>query len=201
MRFLTGLLAGGGIMCVLALGAPGAAAQSNLDDYLKFGKSDATVQSYLDISLEDYLKQAGDDVKLVAKGELRIDGVRIACGRNPTVMDPNFDSWGGAYPGFVILNPKRLQGLATPVKLYVYAHECGHQFVGRDEEAADCFAVKRGRRYGWLEDGGMDAICTFIKKLKGDSEHFGGAKRCEIMRRCYADAAPRAQRSGGTARP
>ena len=116
-------------------------------------------------------------------------------------MDPNFQSWGGAYPGFVILNPDWLKDLATPVKLYVYAHECGHQYVGRDEEDADCFAVKRGRRYGWLKDEGMDAICTFISKLKGDSQHFAGAKRCEIMRRCYADATPRAERSEAGSAP
>ncbi len=195
MRLSTGLLAAAGVVWVLALGGPEAAAQSEPEDFARFGDSDPTVQSHLDISLEDYLKEAGDDAKLVAHGKLRIDGVSMSCGSHPTVMDPNFQSWGGAYPGFVILNPEWLKGLAAPVKLYVYAHECGHQYVGRDEEDADCFAVKRGRRYGWLEEEGMEAICAFIGKLKGDSEHFGGSKRCEIMRRCYADAAPRAERS------
>ncbi|MGI9383197.1 MAG: hypothetical protein ACR2PO_08580 [Methyloligellaceae bacterium] len=162
---------------------------------LAFGASGAGAQSDLDLTLDQYLKKAGAAAKLVAYGQLRIDGYRMHCGRRPTVIDPNFSSWGGAYPGFVILNPKRLKGLATPVKLYVYAHECGHQFIGRDEEAADCFAVKRGRRYGWLDENGMGQICAFIAKLKGSADHYAGPKRCEIMRRCYKEAAPRAQRS------
>ena len=117
-----------------------------------------------------------------------IDGQRMRCGRRPTVMNPKFDSWGGAYPGFVILNPERIKDLPTPVKLYVYAHECGHQFVGRSEEAADCFAVKRGRRYGWLDQDGLEDICTFISKLKGTWNHPPGPVRCEKMRVCYRDA-------------
>jgi hypothetical protein len=103
-------------------------------------------------------------------------------------MNPKFDSWGGAYPGFVILNPERIKDLPTPVKLYVYAHECGHQFVGRSEEAADCFAVKRGRRYGWLKQEGLEDICAFISKLKGTWNHPPGPVRCEKMRVCYRDA-------------
>ena len=106
MRPRTGLALLGWALCVLASGANSAAAQSDLD-----------------LTLDQYMAQAGDAAKLIAYGQLRIDGRRMICGRRPTVMDPNFDSWGGAYPGFVILNPKRLEGLATTVKLYVYAHE------------------------------------------------------------------------------
>jgi hypothetical protein len=148
----------------------------------------AHAQYNLDISLEDYLAEVGPDAKLVAAGKLVIDGKRMRCGRRPTVMNPKFDSWGGAYPGFVILNPDRIKDLATPVKLYVYAHECGHQFVGRSEEAADCFAVKRGRRYGWLDQDGMEDICTFISKLKGTRNHPPGPVRCAKMRVCYRNA-------------
>jgi len=155
----------------------------------------ARAQYSLDISLEDYLAEVGSDAKLVAAGKLVIDGQRMRCGRRPTVMNPKFDSWGGAYPGFVILNPDRIKDLPTPVKLYVYAHECGHQFVGRSEEAADCFAVKRGRRYGWLDQDGLEDICTFISKLKGTWNHPPGPVRCKKMRVCYRDAAPRARAS------
>ncbi len=151
----------------------------------------AAAQSGLDISLEDYMKEVGSRAKLIPKGQLVIDGARKFCGARPTVMDPKFDSWGGAYPGFVILNPDRLKGLPTAVKFYVYAHECGHQFVGRDEEAADCFAVKRGRRRGWLDATGMAQICAFISKLKGDGEHDAGTVRCEKMRACYNAVTPR----------
>lgn len=154
----------------------------------------ARASSDLELPLEDYMKQAGPEVKLVEPGDLKIDGQSMTCGKRPTVIDPKFDSWGGAYEGYLILNPVRLEGLNTVIKLFVFSHECGHQFVGRDEEAADCFAIKRGRRYGWLDEGGLEEICTFISKLKGDWDHPAGPDRCEHMRACYDAAAPRATR-------
>ncbi len=151
--------------------------------------------SGLDLSLAEYLAKAGPSAKLIAPGKLRLDGHRMVCGKRPTVIDPTFESWGGAYPGYLILNPVRLKGLPTPVKLFVYAHECGHQFIGRDEGAADCFGVKRGRRYGWLKAEGLAQVCDFISRLKGDADHAAGPKRCNEMRMCYLDAAPRAARN------
>jgi hypothetical protein len=139
-------------------------------------------------TVEEYLKEAGPDAKLVNYGELKIDGRAVNCGKRPTVLTSNFDSWGGAFPGFLILNTKKITGLTTAVKLYVYSHECGHQFVGPDESAADCFAMRRGVRWGWLDDKGMDNICAFISQLKGDAVHPPGPKRCADMRKCYADA-------------
>lgn len=150
--------------------------------------------SDLDLALPDYLAKAGPDARLVAVGELEIEGKRMYCGKRPTVIDPNFDSWGGAYPGYLILNPKRLEGLATPVKLFIYTHECGHQWghIGRNEAAADCYGIKRGRRNGWLTEEGLAQVCDFISGLKGDSDHADGPTRCKKIRRCFIDAAPRA---------
>ena len=78
-------------------------------------------------SLEVYLKEIGPEGKLISHGQLKIDGRSVNCGKRPTVLNPNFDSWGGAFPGFVILNDKKISGLSTQVKLYIYSHECGHQ--------------------------------------------------------------------------
>ncbi len=151
--------------------------------------------SDLDIPLSQYMAKAGPDVKLIEPGKLKIDGHTMVCGKRPTVIDPKFESWGGAYPGYLILNPARMKGLPTPVKLFVYAHECGHQFIGRDEGAADCFGIKRGRRYGWLGEEGLAQVCDFISKLKSDADHADGPKRCNKMRMCYMDAGPRATRN------
>ena len=82
-------------------------------------------------SIDDYLKEVGPDGKLIAHGALKIDGKSVNCGKRPTVLNPNFDSWGGAFPGFLILNNKKISGLSTQVKLYIYSHECGHQFDRR----------------------------------------------------------------------
>lgn len=151
-------------------------------------------QSDLDLPLKDYLAAAGARAELIQPGDLKIDGHTMICGKRPTVIDPEFSSWGGAYPGYLILNPKRLEGLSTSVKLFIFSHECGHQFIGRDEGAADCFGIKRGRRYGWLDEQGLEEVCAFMSKLKGTSVHAAGPDRCEKMRQCFREAAPRASR-------
>jgi len=138
-------------------------------------------------TLEEYLKEAGPDAKLVKHGSLKIDGRRVNCGKRPTVLNSSFDSWGGAFPGFLILNTKKITGLTTAVKLYIYSHECGHQFIGADETKADLFAIRRGVKWGWLDAVGMEDICAFISTLKGDSVHPAGPKRCETMRTYYKE--------------
>jgi hypothetical protein len=136
-------------------------------------------------SLDDYIKEVGPDGKLIAQGALKLDGKAVNCGKRPTVLNPNFDSWGGAFPGFLILNTKKINGLSTQVKLYIYSHECGHQFIGADETKADLFAIRRGVKYGWLDAQGIEDICTFISQLKGDAVHPPGPQRCETMRKYY----------------
>ena len=138
-------------------------------------------------SAEEYAGQAGPDAQIVKSGSLRIDGRKAFCGERPTVLDNQLDDYGAAYPGFLILNPKLMNKVSTPVKLWIFAHECGHQFRGPDEETADCFAVQRGRRQGWLNAEGLDEVCRFISPAKGDSMHFSGSYRCEKMRQCFGD--------------
>ncbi len=136
---------------------------------------------------EEYVEYVGGDARILPPGGLKLDGQTQQCGRRPTVLDPNLDDYGAAYPGFLIMNPKLLARVSTPVKKWIFAHECGHQFRGPDEETADCFAVQRGRRYGWLTPAGLEEVCTFISPAKGDMMHLQGSYRCEYMRRCYAD--------------
>lgn len=136
---------------------------------------------------EEYIARRGGGARLVPAGKLVLDNRRMICGRRPTVLDERLDDYGAAYPGFLILNPKLLAKVSTPVKLWVHAHECGHQYRGPDEETADCFAVQRGRRQGWLTPEGLEEVCHFIAPAKGDSMHFSGSRRCDAMRRCYVD--------------
>jgi len=136
---------------------------------------------------EEYMARVGAHAKLVPSGDLKLDERKVICGRRPTVLDEKLDDYGAAYPGFLILNPKLMAKVSTPVKLWIHAHECGHQYRGPDEETADCFAVQRGRRQGWLTPEGLEEVCRFISPAKGDSMHFSGSHRCEAMRRCYVD--------------
>ena len=136
---------------------------------------------------EEYIHHTGGEATLVPSGEFVLDGSKLFCGMRPTVIDNKLDDYGAAYPGFLIMNLRLLSKVSTPVKQWIYAHECGHQFRGPDEETADCFAVQRGRRQGWLTPDGLEEICQFISPAKGDSMHFSGSYRCEYMRKCFED--------------
>jgi hypothetical protein len=140
---------------------------------------------------DEYIAHVGGDAKLIASGQLTLDKRKVYCGQRPTVLDPQLDDYGAAYPGFLILNPSLLGRVSTPVKLWIFSHECGHQFRGPDEETADCFAVQRGRREGWLTPEGLDEVCSFMSPAKGTMMHFAGPHRCEAMRKCYADPSVR----------
>lgn len=128
-----------------------------------------------------------NNAPIVPYGSLVLDGHRLTCGRRPTVLDPSLDDYGAAYPGFLILNPNLIARVPTAVKLWIYSHECGHQFRGPSEELADCFAVQRGRRQKWLTTDGLEKICKFIRPARGSIMHLTGPKRCQLMRKCYAD--------------
>jgi len=126
------------------------------------------------------------NARIVPFGSLVLDGYRLTCGRRPTVLDPSLDDYGAAYPGFLILNPNLIARVPTAVKLWIFSHECGHQFRGPSEELADCFAVQRGRRQRWLTTEGLDKICDFITPARGSIMHLSGPERCKLMRKCYA---------------
>ncbi len=154
------------------------AAQSFAADYTPTGESPTA---------EDYVAHIGGKATIVESGDLLLGGHRASCGVRPVVLDPNLDDFAAAYDGFIILNPRKLEGLAPAVSLWIYSHECGHQFKGPDEDEADCFAVQRGRRAGWLTPAGVEEICNFISPSQGDIMHFSGPQRCQTVRRCFGD--------------
>jgi hypothetical protein len=124
--------------------------------------------------------------RLVAAGALAFDGQTFTCGRYPTILDPKLDDYGAAWFGFILVNPDRFAKLPLTIKRYAYRHECGHQYVGYDEGEADCYAIRQGRREGWLDDKALDDICAFISRSRGDSAHAFGERRCTMMRLCFS---------------
>jgi hypothetical protein len=143
------------------------------------------------VTLPDAAPASPED-KVVAAGRLRLAGRTMSCGRVPTLMSHTFWDYGGADKDRrrIILNPTKLKELPEAVRLYVYAHECGHQRYGPREIKADCYAVQRGVREGWLNAGGMDQICEFIIPHPPDWVHPPGQKRCRTMRACFGKAKP-----------
>ena len=110
----------------------------------------------------------------------------MTCGSFPTVLDPNLDDYAAApYRQFIILNMPHVAKVPTAVKLWIFSHECGHKLGGPDENKADCYAVRRGRAEGWLDEQGLEQICSFISAARPDAAHLSGFDRCNLMRQCW----------------
>ena len=93
-----------------------------------------------------------------------------------------------SFPKFIVVRPDMMAKPPTTVKLWIYYHECGHEFIGPDESNADCFSVTQGANEGWLGPRGLDEICSFIGAAQQDATHFAGPQRCTAIRACYAKA-------------
>jgi hypothetical protein len=138
---------------------------------------------------QDYVERNGGGATIVAAGQLTLDGHHMTCGERATILDPNLNDYAASYPEFVIVNMPLVSKVPTPVKLWIYSHECGHVLGGPDENKADCFAVRRGRSEGWLTDQGLNSVCEFIASARPDALHAAGSDRCALMRQCWQDSA------------
>lgn len=138
-----------------------------------------------ELSAEAYVEHVGGGAYVMEYGELLLAGRRMTCGKRPVVIDPNLDDYAAAYPGFLILNPAKIEQVEPVVAWWIFKHECAHQFKGPDEETADCWAVQRGRAEGWLKTEGVEQICGFIRPAEATFMHFSGSERCAIVRRCF----------------
>jgi hypothetical protein len=72
------------------------------------------------------------------------------------------------------------------VRLFVFHHECGHHHVGGNELSADCWAVDKGVREGWLDKPGLGAVCKSFGDAPATPTHPSGARRCRNIDRCFA---------------
>ncbi len=138
----------------------------------------------------EYMARMGEGAKIIGPSELTVEGRTFACGHRPVLLAPKFGDYAAAFAGFLIVNPDRFARLTPVLQLYAFTHECGHQYVGRDEESADCYAIDRGLADGWLDAKGLDEICAFISRSPGDLHHPPGVRRCAVMRTCFRRTRP-----------
>jgi hypothetical protein len=113
-----------------------------------------------------------------------IGGVRVVCGGAITFVQPGLNDIAKAAPGQIILRPD-LFDYPPVIQLFVYAHECGHQMVGANESAADCWAIKIGRNQGWLPPQFTPMLVAAFGNSQGDWTHAPGPARINNMAGCY----------------
>jgi hypothetical protein len=122
--------------------------------------------------------------RLVPAGRLVIEGRRLSCGSTKTLLR---DFEGFAVSSTVImLNMQALNPLPRQVQWLIYYHECGHILLGQSETAADCYAVKRARREGWLNDQALDDVCAVFNIAGHGPVHPDPQARCDQLRQCFA---------------
>jgi hypothetical protein len=119
-------------------------------------------------------------------GSFSIDGIPVSCGANYTIVSPQVNDTGkNDLQGHIYLNPILIAQLPTPLKLFTYAHECGHSFVGASESAADCWAIRTGRQQGWFRLQDFADLQRMFANNPGDWTHFPGPVRVRSMWGCY----------------
>ena len=112
-----------------------------------------------------------------------IGGIPVSCFGAVTIVAPVNDI-AKALPGRIILNPALFN--YPPVnQVFVYAHECGHQVVGSNETAADCWAIKTMRNQGLLPPQLTPAVAQMFANSPGDWTHAPGPIRIQNMATCY----------------
>jgi len=127
---------------------------------------------------------AYDQGRLVAPGRLVIAGRRLSCGATATLVR---DFEGFAVSSTVImLNMQAMKELPRPVQWLIYYHECGHILYGPSETAADCYAVRRARREGWLNQKALDDVCAVFNIAGHGPLHPDPEARCNQLRQCFA---------------
>ena len=132
------------------------------------------------------LSDLADGGRLLPAGAYKIGNRRMRCGSARTLLSPKFWDYGGALPDLIILNPHKMNSLPRRIRMFVYEHECAHQTVGANETRADCTAIRKGKREGWLKRRDVQHICQrlFIHS-KGDRYHLPGPQRCKKLLQCY----------------
>lgn len=131
---------------------------------------------------------AEETVRLSRGGTLEMAGRQVQCDRVRLRLDRDLENLGAAAPDdrLLVLNPLLLRHYSKTVQLFVFHHECGHHRVGESELKADCWAVDRGVRDGWLDRNGLGQVCRSFGDAPETDTHPSGRRRCANLNRCFA---------------
>jgi len=127
-------------------------------------------------------------MRLTKAGNLQLAGRQVHCERVRLRLDRHLENLGAAAPDdrLLVINPFLLRQYSKTVQLFVFHHECGHHRVGASELKADCWAVDRGVRDGWLDRNGLDQVCRSFEDAPETETHPSGRRRCANIDRCFA---------------
>jgi hypothetical protein len=95
----------------------------------------------------------------------------------------------------ITLNKRRLDTLPDKLQVFFFHHECAHHLMGHvfyptqtSENEADCYAVKVGRREGFLTRTDIEAFAPYIGVSRGSAfGHLPGPVRQQRLMACFDD--------------
>jgi hypothetical protein len=123
--------------------------------------------------------------QVFAPGRFVIDGIPVSCGPLPTIVTSSLPDVAMNNGQAILVNASAFFALPTFIKLFIYAHECGHYVVGMSEDGADCFATKLGRDQGWFPPNAFRLLIAAFRDNPGDWTHRPGPARLRNMTACY----------------
>ena len=144
-----------------------------------------TVIGFFSLSSHDFSTLHGIHIQTAEAGSARVSGRRMHCARATVRMSRSSPGVGYATSGLIVLNPRLLKQYPSVTRRMIFLHECAHHYVGASETAADCWAVKRAKRQGWLTERGVRTVCRSFAGSTGGGGHVSGSARCRAMLRCY----------------
>lgn len=119
--------------------------------------------------------------QMIAPGQLTLDGVPVACRGAPTMITMQINDAAMTNGSVIFLNPAVMGSWPTVLKIWMYAHECGHLHVGANESATDCWAVRLGRAQGWFRPQTFQGLIALLQNNSGDLTHPPGPARIRNM--------------------
>jgi hypothetical protein len=125
--------------------------------------------------------------EVIPPGQFQIDGIPVSCGPAPTALvGQGLGDLAKTNQQGIWINWPMFQMMPTVVKLFTYAHECGHvnQILSGlpiSEDQADMFALQLGKSQNFIDIQGINVVCAFLWSSAGDWTHKPGRVRCENM--------------------
>ena len=147
---------------------------------------------------------AGADGAPGLQARITLGGMELACRdfRGQVVRSIRMDDLGDVAHARIInrmpiitLNQSRLDTLPGKLQVFFFHHECAHHLMGHvfyptqtSENEADCYAIKLGRREGYLTRDDVVAFGPYLARSRGSPfGHLPGPLRSQRLVACFDD--------------
>ncbi len=148
--------------------------------------------------------EARADAAAGLQSRITLGGQELTCRdfRGQTVRSIHMEDLGDVAHARIVnrmpiitLNKRRLDTLPDKLQVFFFHHECAHHVLGHvfyptqtSENEADCYAIKVGRREGYLSREDVESFSPYIAVSRGSAfGHLPGPVRSKRLLACFDD--------------